>query len=70
MNMQACLEWWSWIIVRIHLDVTTNVFHFALFPCKHKIRGRAWKHRGSWYALRVSDENKMLLQIDKKILGY
>lgn len=48
-----CLSWWTIPSVRVHLDVRTGRGHFALWPCRHGIQGRAWRVKGTWYALHA-----------------
>lgn len=63
----VCLEWWSWALLRVHLNTCTSHINIAVLPCKHKIQGRAWRCNGVWYIVRADNCGNIVFQINTQI---
>lgn len=57
-----CLEYWPVQWLRVHLDTGTGRARFALWPCGHPVRGRAYRAGGQWYSLHVDGDGELVFR--------
>ena len=49
------LEYWGSKWIHVLFDPQTRSVRLALLPRRLKVRGWAWRHRGTWWALLKAD---------------